>query len=169
MTDKTIMATSGMFADFCELRKVLAAKLEIYDYKIERQPTTESFAHLLSKTLYGRRFFPYYTFNLVAGLDKNGKGIVYGYDAIGSYGPDRALAQGSGAHMILPFLDAEVSGYNNPNQSQKPPLSPERAVELVYEAFKAAAERDIYTGDKLEIILLDKNGAKTEWRQLRRD
>ena len=34
MTDKTIMATSGMFADFCELRKVLAAKLEIYDYKI---------------------------------------------------------------------------------------------------------------------------------------
>lgn len=27
MTDKTIMATSGMFADFCELRKVLAAKL----------------------------------------------------------------------------------------------------------------------------------------------
>ena len=40
MTDKTILATSGMFADFCELRKVLAAKLEIYDYKIERQPTT---------------------------------------------------------------------------------------------------------------------------------
>lgn len=34
MTDKTIMATSGMFADFCELRKVLSAKLEIYDYKI---------------------------------------------------------------------------------------------------------------------------------------
>ena len=34
MTDKTILATSGMFADFCELRKVLAAKLEIYDYKI---------------------------------------------------------------------------------------------------------------------------------------
>jgi 20S proteasome subunit beta 6 len=27
MTDKTIMATSGMYADFCELRKVLSAKL----------------------------------------------------------------------------------------------------------------------------------------------
>ena len=43
---------------------------------------------------------------LVAGLDKNGKGVVFGYDAIGSYGSDKALAQGSGAHMILPFLDA---------------------------------------------------------------
>lgn len=123
----------------------------------------------MSKTLYGRRFFPYYTFNLVAGLDKNGKGVVYGYDAIGSYGSDKALAQGSGAHMILPFLDAEVSGYNNPNHSKKSPMTPERGVELVYEAFRSAAERDIYTGDKLEIIVLTKEGAKREWRQLRRD
>ena len=61
---------------------------------------------MISKTLYGRRFFPYYTFNLVAGLDHNGRGIVYGYDAIGSYGPDKALAQGSGAHMIIPYLDS---------------------------------------------------------------
>ena len=106
LTDKTILATAGMFADFCELQHNLKAKLEIYDYKIDRLPSTESIAHLISKTLYGRRFFPYYTFNLVAGIDKNGKGVVYGYDAIGSYGAETALAQGSGAHMILPFLDA---------------------------------------------------------------
>lgn len=127
----------------------MKAKLEIYDFKIEREPTTESVAHLISKTLYGRRFFPYYTFNLVAGLDKNGRGVVYGYDAIGSYGADRALAQGSGAHMILPFLDAEVTGYNNPKHSEKAPLTPDGAVSLIERAFHAAAERDIYTGDKL--------------------
>ena len=76
---------------------------------------------------------------MVAGLDKNGKGVVYGYDAIGSYGSDKALAQGSGAHMILPLLDAEVGGYNNPNHSKKPPITPESAVELVYQAFRSAA------------------------------
>jgi len=27
------------------------------------------------------------------------------------------MAQGSGAHMILPYLDAEVTGYNNPKHS----------------------------------------------------
>jgi 20S proteasome subunit beta 6 len=148
---------------------VLKAKLEVYDFKIERLPTTESIAHLLSKTLYGRRFFPYYTFNLVAGLDKNGKGVVYGYDAIGSYGSDRALAQGSGAHMILPFLDSEVIGYNNPKQAEKPALTADRAVELVELAFRSAAERDIYTGDKLEILVITKDGSRKEWRQLRRD
>ena len=57
--------------------------------------------------------------------------MVYGYDAIGSYGSDRALAQGTGAHMILPYLDAEVTGYNNPNHSLKPPLDIEKAIELV--------------------------------------
>ena len=169
LADKTILATSGMFADFCELRKVLHAKLEIYDYKIERQASTEAIANLLSKTLYGRRFFPYYTFNLIAGLDKDGKGVVYGYDAIGSYDHGPALAQGSGAHMILPFLDSECIGYNNPNHDKKPPLTEETAVELVERAFKAAAERDIYTGDKLEIIVLNKEGSKTIWKQLRRD
>lgn len=148
---------------------MLKAKLEVYDFKIERLPTTESIAHLLSKTLYGRRFFPYYTFNLVAGLDKDGRGVVYGYDAIGSYGGDRALAQGSGAHMILPFLDNEVTGYNNPKHAEKPALTADRAVELVELAFRSAAERDIYTGDKLEILVVTRDGTRKEWRQLRRD
>lgn len=48
-------------------------------------------------------------------------------------------------------------------------MTPESAIELVYQAFRSAAERDIYTGDKLEIIVLTKDGAKKEWRQLRRD
>lgn len=158
-----------MFADFCELKKVLYAKLEIYDYKIEREATTESIAHLLSKTLYGRRFFPYYTFNLVAGLDKNGRGVLYGYDAIGSYDSATGLAQGSGAHMILPYLDAECIGYNNPDHDKKPPITEESAIDLVERAFRAAAERDIYTGDRLEIIVLNKEGTRTVWKQLRKD
>tara|TARA_B110000503_G_C7063481_1_gene377711 strand:- start:455 stop:625 length:171 start_codon:yes stop_codon:yes gene_type:complete len=50
----------------------------------------------ISNTLYGKRFFPYYTFNLLAGLDENGNGILYGYDAIGSFDKIYYGCQGSG-------------------------------------------------------------------------
>lgn len=48
-------------------------------------------------------------------------------------------------------------------------MTPEGAVDLVEKAFHSAAERDIYTGDQLEIMILTKEGSKTVWRQLRKD
>ena len=35
--------------------------------------TTQSIAQLASTVLYGKRFFPYYTFNIIGGLDEEGK------------------------------------------------------------------------------------------------
>ena len=64
-----------------------------------------SIARMLSLMLYGRRFFPYYTFNIVAGVDEKGAGMVYGYDAIGSYDSVKVVAQGAGQRYIIPLLD----------------------------------------------------------------
>jgi 20S proteasome subunit beta 6 len=71
----------------------------------KREPSVESLAQLLSTTLYGRRFMPYYAFNLLCGIGKDGKGIVYGYDAVGSYGSETYGCQGSGSQLGTPILD----------------------------------------------------------------
>lgn len=40
LSDKTILAASGMYADYQELQRVLKVKLLSYQYKMDRLPTT---------------------------------------------------------------------------------------------------------------------------------
>mmetsp|Transcript_62508 Transcript_62508/g.167646 ORF Transcript_62508/g.167646 Transcript_62508/m.167646 type:complete len:85 (+) Transcript_62508:471-725(+) len=67
---------------------------------------------MLATTLYGRRFFPFYTFNIVGGLDENGEGCVFSYDAIGCFERLKYTASGSGQALVEPFLDNLVA-YKN--------------------------------------------------------
>lgn len=54
----------------------------------------------------------------------------------------------------------------NPSQE---PISVERAVSIVKDAFISAAEREIHTGDAVIINIIDKNGIREERFPLRKD
>lgn len=49
------------------------------------------------------------------------------------------------------------------------PLPLERAIQLVKDAFTSATERDIHTGDYLEIFLVTKDGVRVEKFDLKKD
>ncbi len=66
------MASSGMQADMAVLQKTLQAKLKMYEYSSGKQMSTTAIAQFLGNTLYYRRFFPYYTFNVLGGIDEDG-------------------------------------------------------------------------------------------------
>ena len=121
----------------------------------------------MSVTLYYRRFFPYYAFAMIAGLDEHGKGAVYGYDAIGSYKRDDYGAMGSGQNFVMPILD-NLIGHKN-RLDEKKPISAEEAVRIIKDTFIVATERDIYTGDSVEIKVITKDGITTEIFKLKTD
>ncbi len=94
-----------MVADIETLHKLRQAKVITYRRQFKKELSIESLAQLLGNTLYGRRFMPFYAFNLLCGLDENGAGCVYGYDAIGSYDKLTYGVQGSGSELGAPILD----------------------------------------------------------------
>jgi 20S proteasome alpha/beta subunit len=62
-----------MQADQETLHKMLHIRHVTYQFNHRKPMSCPAMAQLLSNTLYYKRFFPYYTFNLCAGLDDEGE------------------------------------------------------------------------------------------------
>ena len=167
LTDKCVIATAGMRVDAIALHKLLQTRVKVYQRKFKKSPDIAAIAQLLSNTLYGRRFFPYYTFNLLCGVNSAGEGAIYGYDAIGSYDRVNCGGMGSGQEIIIPMLDNQIKDHNV--LEPEAPESQEKITNLLRDALHACCERDIYTGDSLDIVTIDKDGIKFENEPLRRD
>lgn len=88
-----------MYADALNLWKKLDQKIELYELNNGSKLTSSEIASLLSRTLYEKRFFPFYTFNILIG-NVNGEGVVWSYDAIGSYGISKFECSGDGKNMM---------------------------------------------------------------------
>jgi 20S proteasome subunit beta 6 len=162
LTDKVILASSGMYADIIALQKNLKARIEIYRSTHKRDPSLSAIAQMLSTTLYSRRFFPFYAFNILSGVRDDGVFTNYGYDAVGSFDESLYGAQGSGNELITPVLDNIMK--RNPN------LSEGEAINLIKETMNGCSCRDIYTGDKLEITILRADGTSDTFEEnLRKD
>lgn len=70
---KCVIASAGMQADMEALHKKLHTQHVMYQFNHRKPMACPAMAQLLSNTLYQKRFFPFYTFNLCAGLDDEGE------------------------------------------------------------------------------------------------
>eukprot|EP00116_Pleurobrachia_bachei_P009150 sb/3469412/ len=169
VTKDCLLGSVGFHGDVLTLTKMMDARLKQYLHTHGKEMPCEAIAQMLSTTLYYRRFFPYYTYNMVAGLDKQGKGCVFSYDPVGSYERESYRASGSASAIIQPLLDNQIGFKNQSNVDTSIPMTRERVRDLVRDIFAAASERDIYTGDQVEIAIIDKNGIETVRYPLRSD
>ncbi|CAG8471737.1 1204_t:CDS:2 [Dentiscutata erythropus] len=166
MSEKAVLANSGFAADGNALVRRLTQRMQWYKHSHEKEMSITALAQLLSNTLYFKRFFPFYTQVLLGGVNENG--IVYSFDPIGSYGSENCRAVGTAASLIQPFLDNQVE-FKNVQIVEKPRLTLDRALCIAKDAFTSATERDIYTGDHLEIFIIKQDGVTTESYPLKRD
>jgi 20S proteasome subunit beta 6 len=179
LTDNCVLATGGMRADRDTLHKMMGSRLTMYEHQHGKPMSTTAIAQQLGNTLYYRRFFPLYCFNVLAGLDNEGKGCIFTYDAIGSHERVFYSASGSGQHITMPLLDNQVGLHNQTNRDEpaqvpgkvpiREDLTLDEALLLMKDAFTNAGERDIYTGDHVDIWIITAEGVRTERFELKLD
>ncbi|XP_023214430.1 proteasome subunit beta type-1-B-like [Centruroides sculpturatus] len=140
----------------------------MYKFEHNTDIDTPALAQLISNMLYFKRFFPYYISTILAGLDENGKGCVYHYDPIGNFEKAIYKSAGSSSALLQPLLDNQIGRKNiEGGVETKPSLSD--AVTIIKDVFLSAAERDIHTGDGVNLTVITPDGIKEEVFPLRRD
>ncbi|KAG8465400.1 hypothetical protein KFE25_002707 [Diacronema lutheri] len=174
VTDKAVLGTGGHCqADTLNLQKLLRARMVQYEHQNGKTPKTSAVAQLVSQMLYGRRFFPLLTKNIVAGLDEDGVGCVYTFDVVGCLERVRVACDGSAEELIQPVLDNLLERQHQQDKPKPPPLhvdlSREDVVNIVKDAFTSAGERDITTGDHVDIWVIDASGVHQEKFDLKYD
>ncbi|GME87403.1 hypothetical protein B5S28_g4272 [[Candida] boidinii] len=174
--DNLLLTANGFAADGVQLVKVFKNQLQWYHFDHNKKMSSQSAARYIQHLLYNKRFFPYYVHTILAGLDEEGKGAIYSFDPVGSYEREQCRAGGAAASLIMPFLDNQVNFKNQmdpeSNGTKKKELrflSLDEVIQLVRDAFSSATERHIHVGDGLEILIVTKDGVRTEYFPLKKD
>jgi len=163
LTQSTVLAVQGFQGDADTFVKKLRQRLELYTHNHNKEMDLPAIARHVQTMLYGKRFFPFYTYVILGGIDRDGTGAVYSFDPVGSYERESCRAAGAAQSLVQPFLDAMVNGKNQVAPSDAEPivdkdgrsnLPLDRVLGLVTDAFTGATEREIYVGDMLEMYIV---------------
>ena len=141
VSEKCYLAAGGCHADIQQLFKVIRFRALMYRHDHGAEMSAVATAQLLSNTLYRKRFFPFYSLCVVAGVDGEGVGYVAGYDAVGSYIRCREnyTCNGSGASVVMPVLDNTFGSIGvSSGRMPKPQYTKAEIVEIVKTAFCGA-------------------------------
>jgi len=141
-------ACAGMISDMQVIMREISTYVRLREMETKRRVPPNSIAKLLSILLYREKLFPLLTEIVVGGVD--GESMIYVLDPLGSVIPDKYVAVGSGAETAIGILENEY----------REGMSEAEAVELVIKSIKAAALRNISSGDGADMLIIKESGVE---------
>jgi proteasome beta subunit len=150
--DLNAMTFAGSVADSQMLLRYLQTELRLYKIKKGVTISTNAIATLLSHFLFGNAhsFSPFLIQFIVAGVDKEGFHL-FDLDMGGSkMEKSNYTSTGSGSPVAYGVLE----------DSYKNDLTLNEGIKLAVRAISAAIKRDLATGNGIDVIAIDKSGAR---------
>lgn len=148
ITDRIMITTAGLVGDNQMLRRFLRSQLKLFQVRREKRPSIKAAATYLANILYSRRFSfaPFRVQILLAGYeDEPG---LYSLGADGSALPDNYIATGSGSPVAYGVLQEDY----------EEEMEKKEVLKLAIRAMDAAIERDIGTGEGIDVKIVTKEG-----------
>ena len=154
ITENIAVTVAGTVSDVQLLTKYLKAELKLKDIRTGRETTVKEAAHLLANFVYNniRKYslIPGISHFIVGGKDSSGFHL-YDLSPDGSMVEvDDYISSGSGSVMVFGVLETMY----------KKGLSVEEGVKLAAKGVNAAVQRDIASGNGVDILTITKEGIK---------
>ncbi|TDA32773.1 MAG: proteasome subunit beta [Hadesarchaea archaeon] len=141
-------AFSGSPGDIQSLVSLLQAEANLYRLEHGRSISPRGLAQVASNILQGRRWYPYLLEGILCGFE-DGEVVLLTLDPAGGRVEEEDFSSGgTGAQVAYGVLE----------RNYRRGLSLEEGKRLAVEAIRTAIERDVATGDKVVVSVVDAGG-----------
>jgi len=160
VTDRTYVGLPGLATDTVTLRERLRFRVNMYTMKEERTIEPETFSHLVSSTLYEKRFGPYFIEPVVAGINSAGEPYIVSMDLIGclNFAKDFVVS-GTASEKLFGMAES----------LWEPDLEAEDLFETISQTLMNAVDRDAYSGWGAVVWVIEKDKVTKRWLKARMD
>lgn len=156
VNDYLAVCYTGGVSDAQLVHKVIGAELRLKELKTKSRPTIKEAAHLLAMMIYRNirtpSMIPHIVGTLIAGVDEDGKASLFTIEpAGGAYEvKDYDANFSSGMPYILGLLE----------RTYKKDITVKEAIELAKECIKSSTQRDVGSGNGIDVFTITKDGVK---------
>ncbi|KAK9475094.1 nucleophile aminohydrolase [Dipodascopsis tothii] len=159
--DDVYLGLTGLATDVTTLSEVFRYKTNLYNLREERKIEPETFAQLVSTSLYEKRFGPYFIGPVVAGINsKTEKPFICGFDLIGcvDYAKD-FIVTGTASDQLFGMCEG----------LWEPDLGPDDLFETISQALLNAQDRDALSGWGAIVYVITKDKVVKRLLKTRQD
>jgi len=135
--DQLFLGLGGLGTDTQTLFELFKFKHNLYKLREERAIKPSTFGHLVSATLYEKRFGPYFVSPVIAGLEPDGSVYIAGMDSIGAIETAKDF-------MVAGSAPDSLSGMCE--SMYRPDMAPEELFETLSQCLLSGVDRDALSG-----------------------